>query len=415
MRRRMGTRRTRTVFYFLALTSGVLLAFSVFSDVYVYKVFLPNPIAFALAAQWMGFLFTLIVILILSIPTNRARRRSLGTRFDRSFYRFSLPSRKVLLSLALAGVFAGIATFAYYLVVGSSGDVSAVLPFAQFSIVYLMIGDLILIRDYPTNIEVQSILAILFGVLLIGMIPGVIDPSLLLIVVSLWAAGRAVSVFFQSRAKRREIRPGATTDSLNLRLWVLLILNCSMSLFMIPFITPEVVLLLVYQLPIIMHWLMIPVVFTFLSFVLFIQALGKGKMSVVVGINSISIVLGLPLTILGAFFFPSVFSPISPDPFFWFLRIIGIVFVVSGIIALALSEMRGYVLVKVAPGCLDIMPKLYRIRGVKKVSFLTGKWDLLVRIDIRSLGSARAKILRKIEETRGVTDMETLLILKEWD
>ncbi len=411
----MGTRRTRTAFYLLALASGVFLAFSVFSDIFVYKVFLPHPIAFALAAQWMGFLFTLAVILVLSIPTNRARRRSLGTRFDRSFYHLTIPSRKVVFSILLAGVFAGIATFAYYLVTGSSGDVSTVLPFAQFSIIYLMIGDLILIRDYPTNIEVQSILAITFGVLLIGMIPGAIDPILLIIVITLWGGGRAVSVFFQSRAKRREIRPGATTDSLNLRLWLLLILNTFMSLVMIPFITPEVVLLLLFQLPLIIHWLLIPVILTFFSFVFYIQALGKGKMSVVQGINSISIVLGIPLNILGVFFFPAVFSTISPDPFFWFLRIIGTVFVISGIIALSLSEMRGYVLVKVAPGCLDIMTELYRIRGVKRVSFTTGRWDLMLRIDIRSLGSARAKILRKIEETRGVRDMETHLILKEWD
>jgi DNA-binding Lrp family transcriptional regulator len=88
---------------------------------------------------------------------------------------------------------------------------------------------------------------------------------------------------------------------------------------------------------------------------------------------------------------------------------------VSGIIALALSEMRGYVLIKRTPDCPDIMARLYKIRGVKTVAHITGSWDLLVRVDIRSLGSARAKILRKIEETKGVQDMETLLILKEWD
>ncbi|MFX1475347.1 MAG: Lrp/AsnC ligand binding domain-containing protein [Promethearchaeota archaeon] len=413
--RRMGTRRTRTAFYLLALVSGIFLSFSVFSDVLTYSMFLPHPIAFALAEQWLSLLFTLTIILFLSIPTNRKRRRSIGTRLDRSFYQISLPSRKVVVSIILAGMFAGIATVAYYFVAGSGTDVSAVLPFAQFSIIYLMIGDLILIRDYPTNIEFQSILAITFGVLLIGMIPGVIDLGLLLIVVSLWAGGRAMSVFFQSRAKRREIQPGATTDSLNLRLWVLLILNCSMTLFMIPLITPEVILLLVFQLPLVIHWVLIPVTFTFFTFVTYLQALGKGKMSAVQGINSISVVLGLPLSIIGAVFFPTVFSPLSPDPFFWFLRIVGIIFVVSGIIALALSEMRGYVLIKRAPDCPDLMAQLYRIRGVKKVSHITGKWDLLVRVDIRSLGSARAKILRKIEETRGVTDMETLLILKEWD
>ncbi|MFX1563375.1 MAG: Lrp/AsnC ligand binding domain-containing protein, partial [Promethearchaeota archaeon] len=74
-----------------------------------------------------------------------------------------------------------------------------------------------------------------------------------------------------------------------------------------------------------------------------------------------------------------------------------------------------YILVRMTPGVGDIMPKLKRIHGVTRVSAIAGKWDFLIRIDIRSLGSARIKTLRKIEETPGVSDMATLLILKEWE
>jgi uncharacterized membrane protein len=415
MERRLSSRRTKTVFYFLALASGILYAISVASDVFVYRVFLPNPIAFALAEQWTALLFTVIMLVILSIPTNRERRRSLGTKFDRTFAHIALPSRKVIIDIVIAGIFAGVSTFAYYYVVGSSGDVSAVLPFSRFSLIYLMIGDLILIRDYPTIIEGQSLLAITLGVILVGLSPGSIDLSLLLFVIIIWGGGVAISVFFQSRAKRRKIRPHTTMDSLNLRLWLLLFLNFIMTLLMIPFITPEVILLLMTQFLTALPWLLLPIGFTFFSIIAYLQALGKGKMSVVQGISSISIILGIPINILGAFILPGVFVMPAADFIIWFLRLAGTVFVISGIIALSMSEMRGYILVHLKPDAGDIMPKLKRIHGVTRVSAIAGIWNLLIRIDIRSLGSARVKTLRKIEETLGVSDMVTMLILKEWE
>ena len=60
------------------------------------------------------------------------------------------------------------------------------------------------------------------------------------------------------------------------------------------------------------------------------------------------------------------------------------------------------------------MADLRRIHGIRRVSAISGKWDYLIRIDIRSLSSARVKTLKLIEETPGVVDMETLLIFREW-
>ncbi len=414
MERRMGSQRAKTVFYFLALISGVLYAFAVFSDIFIYQIFLPNPIAFALAEQWLALLFTVILLLVLSIPTNRLRRRSLGTRLDRSFSHITLPSKKILLDIVLAAVFSGVATFAYYYVAGISGDVSAVIPFSRFSLIYLMIGDLILIRDWPSPIEALSILAITFGVILVGITPGIFDPYLLLFVIIIWAGTIAVSVFFQSRAKRTEIRLGATVDSLNLRLWLLLFLNLFMTLLMLPFITPDVVVLLIVQLPIVIPWLLFPIGLTFLSLIAYLQALGRGKMSVVQSVGSIAIVLGIPLTLMGAFLFPGVFNPPASDFLSWLLKLTGTIFVIAGIVALSMSEIPGYVLVKLRYGTGDIMAELRRIHGVRRISAISGKWDYLIRIDIRSLSSARVKTLKLIEETPGVVDMETLLIFREW-
>ncbi len=410
----MGSQRAKTVFYFLALISGVLYAFAVFSDIFTYRIILPNPIAFALAEQWLALLFTVILLLVLSIPTNRLRRRSLGTWLDRSFSHIALPSKKVLLDIILAGVFAGVATFAYYYVVGITGDVSAVIPFSRFSLIYLMIGDLILIRDWPSPIEALSILAITFGVILVGITPGIFDPYLLLFVIIIWAGTIAVSVFFQSRAKRTEIRLGATMDSLNLRLWLLLFLNLFMTLLMLPLITPDIVVLLIAQLPIAAPGLLVPIGLTFLSLIAYLQALGRGKMSVVQSVGSVAIILGIPLTLMGAFLFPGVFNPPASDFLSWLLKLTGTIFVIAGIVALSMSEIPGYVLVKLRYGTGDIMAELRRIHGVRRISAISGKWDYLIRIDIRSLSSARVKTLKLIEETPGVVDMETLLIFREW-
>ncbi|MFX1539593.1 MAG: Lrp/AsnC ligand binding domain-containing protein [Promethearchaeota archaeon] len=414
MERRMGPQRTKIVFYFLALISGVLYAFSVFYDVFIYRVFLPNPIAFALAEQWLALLFTVVMLFVLSIPTNRARRRSLGTHLDRSYAHISLPSRKVISDIILAGVFAGAATFAYYYVTGLSADVSAVIPFSRFSLIYLMIGDLILIRDWPSPIEALSILAIIFGVILVGITPGIFDPAVLLFVIILWAGGVAVSIFFQSRAKRKEIRPGATIDSLNLRLWILLFLNLIMTMMMMPLINPDIVIMLIVHFPIVAPWMLLPVCLTFFSLVAYLQALGRGKMSIVQSVGSVSIILGIPLTMLGAVLYPGVFNPLATDVLSWLLKLTGTIFVIAGIVALSMSEMRGYVLVKLRPGTGDIMKELRRIHGVSRVSAISGKWDYIIRIDIRSLSSARVKTLQRIEETPGVIDMQTQLILREW-
>jgi uncharacterized membrane protein len=414
MERRMGRSRARIAFYFLALVSGVLYAFSVFADVFVYRVLLPDPIAFALAEQWFALLFTFILILIFSIPTNRARRRSFGTRLDRSFAHITLPSRKIIFDVILAGVFSGIATFAYYVVTGLSADVSAMIPFSRFSLIYLMIGDLVLIRTWPSPIEALSIVAITFGVVLVGITPGAFNLPILLFVITFWAGGVAVSVFFQSRAKRTKIRRGATTDSLNLRLWILFFLNIFMTLFMIPLITPTVIHTLIIQFPLIWPWLIFPVVLTFFALVAKLQALGRGKMSVVQAIGSVSIILGIPLTLLGTFLFPGIFFPPAIDMLSWLIKLIGTTFVLAGILALSMSEMRGYILVKTRPGTGDILGLLRKIQGVSRVSAISGKWDYFVRIDIRSLASTRIKTLKRIEKVPGVIDMETMLILREW-
>jgi hypothetical protein len=183
---------------------------------------------------------------------------------------------------------------------------------------------------------------------------------------------------------------------------------------MIPFITPEVINFLIIQFPLVWSWLLLPVALTFFSIVAYLQALGRGKMSVVQGVGAISIVLGIPLTMIGAFLFPGIFNPPATDFLSWMLKLTGTIFVIAGIIALSTATLRGYVFVKIRHGTGDIMAQLRRIHGVRQVSAVSGHWDYLIRIEIRTLSSTRVKTLKEIEEVNGVIDMETSLILIEW-
>ena len=138
-------------------------------------------------------------------------------------------------------------------------------------------------------------------------------------------------------------------------------------------------------------------------------------MSVVQSVGSIAIVLGIPLTLVGAYLFPSIFTLPATDFLSWMLKLTGTTFVIAGILALSTATFRGYVLVKLRHGTGDILSELRSIHGVRRVSAISGQWDYLIRIEIRTLSSTRAKTLQKIEEVKGVIDMETSLILKEWE
>ncbi|TFF95968.1 Lrp/AsnC family transcriptional regulator [Candidatus Thorarchaeota archaeon] len=409
--RPVSKRSSTTIFYTLAIGSGVMRAFSVAFDVFGLNVLAIDPLVYGFLSQWVSFAVTLSIVLILSIRhVSAGRKRSLGYHLDPDFDRLKLLPRKPMVYIALAGFFAGISTLAYYLLIGGS-DAATVLPYGQLVIIYLLIGDLVGEKDTPTIVEVQSIMSILFGVLLIGAEPGGFDLVSLLIVLLPLNLSSAFVTYFQRKTKRHETRPGLRVDSLNMRLWSLLILNSAMSILSLPMLTNDWVGVMVSSIAPLSMMMIGSSVATFLSIVLYIQALGKGSMSVVNSLSAVSVVFGIPVTLIAGFMGVAV---VTGDVFLWTLKVLGVILVVVGVVALQSSEVRSMVLIKVKPLTGDLLPDLFAIKGVEKASALAGTHDYVLTIKSRNLAKTRTKILRRIHMVEGIADVETLVVIRDY-
>ncbi|KXH73217.1 MAG: hypothetical protein AM326_00280 [Candidatus Thorarchaeota archaeon SMTZ-45] len=412
--RPVGRRSIVTVFYFLAIGSGVMRTFSVAFDIVALNLIIADPLAFGFMSQWMSLLVTISLLLVLSIPRGkRSPRRALGYNLDPDFGRVRVLPKRPSIYLLIAGSLAGVSTFFYYYL-ASIADASVVLPYGQLVIVYLLLGDLLAEKDTPTIIEVQSIISVLIGVLLIGVMPGGFDVPTLLIVLIPMNISSAFFTYYQRKTKRYEIEPGLRVDSLNMRLWSLLFLNLSFSAISIPLMGPATWTTIAATFSALV-WLMVgSSVATFLSLVMYVRALGRGSMSVVNSLSAVSVVLGIPVTLLGNIVLPGAFGSITADIFLWTLKIFGIGLVIIGILSLQAADVRSLVIIKVKPQTKDILPALFDIKGVEKASALAGKYDYLLSIKSRSLSKTRTGILNRIQTIPGVESVETMIVLKDY-
>ena len=84
-----------------------------------------------------------------------------------------------------------------------------------------------------------------------------------------------------------------------------------------------------------------------------------------------------------------------------------------GIYALAVTESRGYILVKTKIGFSNIvMEGISKINGILSVSSVFGEYDLLITFRIRSTGKYLRLIIRKIASIEGIEKVYTHIILK---
>ncbi|OLS31739.1 MAG: hypothetical protein ThorAB25_00410 [Candidatus Thorarchaeota archaeon AB_25] len=412
--RPVSRRSATTVFYSLALGSGVMRTFSVVFDIVALNTSSIAPLAYGFLAQWTSFIVTFLVVLVLSITrTRNGTKRALGYTLDPDFDRLRILPKTPMIYIALAGVFAGISTLFYYILAGSS-DASTVLPYGQLVIIYLLIGDLLAEKDTPTIIEIQSIISILFGVLLVGATPGGFDIVTLLMVLGPMNISSALITYYQRKTKRYELRPGLRVDSLNMRIWSLLILNLVMSLLILPFMNESAWLSMAVSFIPLLGYMIGSSVAAFFAIVMYIRALGRGKMAVVNSLSSISVVLGIPVTVIGNLLLPGAFGVLDADAFMWSLKMFGIILVMIGVIALEASDVRSLVLIKVKPLTGDLLLELFDIKGVEKAAALAGHHDYLLRVKSRNLAKTNSLILKKIQKIQGISDIETLVVIKEY-
>jgi DNA-binding Lrp family transcriptional regulator len=152
----------------------------------------------------------------------------------------------------------------------------------------------------------------------------------------------------------------------------------------------------------------------FLALVMYARALGRGSMSIVNSLSAVSVVLGVPMTLIGNALLPGAFGDIETDLFMWTLTILGIILVMIGILALQSSDVRSYVIIKVKPQIGDILPDLFKIKGVEKAAALAGRHDYILTIKSRNLAKTRTKILRRIQQVEGIDKIETLVVIRDY-
>ncbi len=394
--------------------SGIFRTFSVAFDFLALNTTTLNPVVFGFMSQWVSFIVVVGLVLFLSIPKKMdGRNLPLGFRLDPDFGRIRFLPKKPMMYLIAAGFFAGISTTTYYFMIGST-NASSVLPYGQLVIVYLLIADLFAEKDTPTIIEIQCITSILLGVLLVGVTPGGFDLGTLALVLIPMNISSAFVTFYQRKAKRYELRSGLKVDSLNIRLWSLLVLNLTFSILALVLVPPQNWNSMTITFLPLLGFMIGSAVATFLSLVFYVRALGRGSMSVVNSLSSISVVLGIPLTLIGNLIIPGAFGEISADTFLWMLRVFGVILVVIGVIALQAADVRSIVTIKVKRQTGDILPALFDIKGVESASAVAGLHDYILSIKSRSLGKTRSNILRKIQTIPEVSEVETMVILREF-
>jgi uncharacterized membrane protein len=412
--RPVSRRSASTLFYSLALGSGIMRTLSVFFDDFALRTSSLAPLAYGFLSQWVSFIVTISAVVILSLKhTKGGKKRALGYSLDPDFARLRLLPKTPMVYIFLAGFFAGISTLVYYILIGAS-DAATVLPYGQLVIIYLLIADLLAEKDTPTIIEVQSIISILFGVLLVGATPSGFDIFTLLMVLGPLNISSALVTYYQRKTKRYELLPGLRVDSLNMRVWSLLVLNLVMSGLALPFLQESVWQSMIIGFFPLVGYMIGSSLATFFSIIMYVRALGRGKMAVVNSLSSISVVLGVPITAIGSLLLPGIFGILDPSAFIWSLKLFGIILVLIGVVALEASDIRSIVLIKVKPMTGDLLPALFDIKGVEKAAALAGNHDYLLSIKSRNLTKTRSLILKKIQKIEGISDVETIVVIKEY-
>ncbi len=402
--------RKRVLFYFLGFLSALFSVLMVSVDTYISTLMITDPWIYGNASFLVGTIISWILVGFLMVPIGKKQPAKI---LDPNFQGFRLLEKEEFLFHVYAGLGNAISTAGYFLVVVSSRDPSTVLPFSQLVILYLMIGDFIVEKDPPSFAEVEALTVITFGALLASLTPyGEFRLQEFLIVMLVINVGKVLQVLAQRKLRQQRIR-GKRNDSITIRLWNLIF--TTLFFYLISFLVAPYSVLesirvsLDFFLPISGVMLL-----AFMANVTYIRALGIGKSSVTQAISSLSILMGLPASYVLYYISPEVFPAPAVTPIVLSIRIIGMVFVVLGIISLAISEVRAIILIKTAKGFGETtLKEIWKIKGVSQVSAVAGEYDFIVKVKLRALGKAYSRIIRRIEKIQGIIDYEWMSILKE--
>jgi len=408
--------RRKYLFYALAFISAIIAASVAAIDATIISLYISDAWAFGFSCFLVGTIVSLFIVLVFSIPL---KGKSLGTRIiDPSFRRLRLVRKEEIRYHAIAGFGNAILTIGYLSLLSILGDPSAVLPFSQIVILYLIIIESITEKNMPTLSEIQSSVIVTFGAVLVSIsLTGNINLESLAIVFLVINPAWVLFSIYQRKLKllRIDNRPN---DALNIRFWNV-IFACIFTAMLVGiydiFIGTSHFLAGIAASIEHFEWVALTMGVTFFSYVLYIRALGIGKASVTQAVRASIVLFAIPFSILLAYF--NVIPPFTADPVMMLIKAIGTILVILGITSFALSLVKAYIFITVNPGYSidETMKKLWKIRGVTRVAAVAGPYDFMVKIRTRTLVKGYERIIRKIEDIEAIKEYRWESVLKEWE
>jgi len=411
--------RKKYLFYLLAFSSAIIASLSAGIDA-ITQVYISDPWALGVACFIFGVIISLVFTIILSI---KIKGKTIGAySIDPTFKGIRFLKKEEIKPQLLAALGNSILTVGYFLLLSIyQGNISVVIPFSQAVILYLVIIESISEKNAPTIIEIQSAVIVTFGAILgslsIGTNSGSIDIGALAIVFLIINPGWVLLSIYQRKLKNLKFK-NRTNDAINIRLWNV-IFACIITMIIVSvydiFSGSNHLLngiIGVVNSPILLSLM---AVCTFFGFVFYIRALGIGKASVTQAVRSSIIIFSIPVTIVLSYF--GFADPITTDPVWLLIKLIGIILMLLGIISFAFTLIKAYIFIQIIPGydLEEIMEKLWNIRGVTRVTAVAGTYDFIIKVRIRTLVKGYERILRKVQEIPGIRNYKWQSVLKEWE
>jgi uncharacterized membrane protein/DNA-binding Lrp family transcriptional regulator len=386
---------------FALLASVFCVLFNVFDN-----IILHGPLTDFYAYSIVGGLVGIIVTFTLGLI--------IGKKIEPAFTGFKILPRKAMLFAFGSGLFGCFMT-AVYLLCSSMYDPSIITPLSQTSLIYLLLIDSLLIeRALPSLTEIESIIIIVIGSFLVSFHAGQINLQAILLLLIFNNLFFVLYVILRQQGIRV-----AGVDVINFRFWMFLFL----SIFLIALSSVISVMnknfdlvmgMIINNFVPYIPWAILSMVFVFLFFVFDLKALKIGKASIVQSLESFSIILAIPVTLIVSLFLPNIFGGIEYNLYTWFVKISGAILIFLGIVIISLTEnVKYYLIIKPELGKEKwVMEKLKQIREVEYVTITTNS-DILVRVNVKGVGRMNDTITTKIKNIDHIKTITSMPILKE--
>ena len=409
--------RRKYLFYALAFASAIIAAGVSAIDATIISLYIRDAWAFGLSCFFVGVIVSLVIILIFSIPIKKGK--SLGSKvIDPSFKRIRLVRKEEIKYHVVAGFGNACLTIGFFFLLSMLGDPSAVLPFSQIVILYLVAIESVVEKNIPTLPEVQSSLIVTFGAILVSIsLTGEVSLEAMAVVFLVINPAWVLFSIYQRKLKMLKIDK-KPNDALNIRFWNV-VFACVFAVVIVgifDLLTDSSHFMAAINASIEhFEWVALTMAVTFFSYVFYIRALGIGKASVTQAVRASTVLFAVPFSIAISYF--NIIPPFTVDPVMILIKIIGTALVLLGIVSFALNLVKAYVFIRVKPGYPidETMKKLWNIRGVTRVAAVTGPYDLVVKIRTRTLVKGYERIVRKIGEIEGIKEYKWQSVLKEWE